>query len=77
MQFVDLKRREFITLLSGTAMVWPLAAWAQQRIPLIGVLGGTSPKAFAGRMRAFRQGLKDTGHVEGGNIRNRISLRRG
>ena len=68
MQFAQLKRREFITLLGGAAVAWPLAARAQQRIPVIGVLGGTSPEAFADRLRAFRQGLKDTGHVKGRNI---------
>jgi putative ABC transport system substrate-binding protein len=64
---LPLRRREFITLLGGAA-AWPLAARAQQRIPVIGVLGGTSPEAFADRLRAFRQGLKDTGHVKGRNI---------
>jgi putative ABC transport system substrate-binding protein len=68
MQFDQLKRRDFITLLSGTA-AWPLVARAQRpAMPVVGFLDSRPPDGMTERVRAFRQGLKDTGIVEGENV---------
>jgi putative tryptophan/tyrosine transport system substrate-binding protein len=63
------RRRDFIKAIAGSAATWPLAARAQQKpTAVIGYLGAESPPAFASRLRAFRQGLADTGYAEGRNV---------
>jgi putative tryptophan/tyrosine transport system substrate-binding protein len=64
-----MRRRDFIKGAAGSAITWPLAARAQQpTMPAIGLLDPRSPDTLADRLRGFRQGLKETGFVEGENI---------
>ena len=64
-----IKRREFITLLAGAAAAWPLAARAQQpAVPVVGILASVSPAPYAGFIAAIKEGLQQTGYIEGRNV---------
>jgi ABC-type uncharacterized transport system substrate-binding protein len=69
MQFDPLQRREFITLLGGAVVVWPLAARAQKpKVPRIGYLGYSSPRLEHHLVEALQQGLRKIGYVDGQNV---------
>ena len=64
-----MRRREFIAFIGGAAVSWPLIARAQQlAIPVIGFLDPRSLEGVTNRLRGFRQGLKETGYIEGENV---------
>ena len=63
-----MRRRELIALVGGAAVVWPVGVHAQQPMPVIGYLSAGSPESDDFRLTAFRQGLNETGYVEGQNV---------
>jgi putative tryptophan/tyrosine transport system substrate-binding protein len=64
-----MNRRKFISFLGGAAAAWPLAARAQQpAMPVVGYLNSATPEGFSDYLRAVRQGLKESGYVEGENL---------
>jgi putative tryptophan/tyrosine transport system substrate-binding protein len=63
-----MRRRDFISLVGGSAVAWPLAAHPQQAPPAVGFLHPSSPEAFPDNIKGFRRGLGDTGFVEGQNV---------
>jgi putative tryptophan/tyrosine transport system substrate-binding protein len=63
-----MRRRDFVTLISGAAALWPLSGRAQQAIPLIGFVSSRSPDESAIVIEAFRLGLREAGFIEGQNL---------
>jgi putative tryptophan/tyrosine transport system substrate-binding protein len=70
-----MRRREFVSLLSGAAAAWPLSARAQKpAVPVIGYLSSRSPDDTTHLLAGFRQGLAEGGFIERQNVNNRIPL---
>ena len=68
LDYLHMDRRNFITFLGGAVATWPVAARSQQVVPVVGFLNGGSPDLFANPVRAFQQGLADSGYVGGSNV---------
>jgi len=65
----DIRRREFLSLFRSAAVAWPVAARGQQpAMPVVGFLNSASPDLFGHLVRAFHQGLSETGYAEGSNV---------
>jgi len=63
-----MRRRDFLGVLGGVAVAWPIAARAQPAMPVVGFLGPSSPETSVERLRGFHRGLKEAGFVEGENV---------
>jgi putative tryptophan/tyrosine transport system substrate-binding protein len=75
---IDIGRRQFISTIEGAAVAWPLAAQAQQPdMPVIGILSSLSSSYIAGRMVSIRQGLSESGCIEGQNVATAYRLAEG
>src|SRR3954447_22658627 len=64
----EMRRREFVGLVGGAAVSWPLSARAQQAMPVIGFLQSNSLDTMVEMLRGFHQGLKEIGYVDGENV---------
>jgi len=64
-----MRRREFLGVLGGAAVAWPLAAQAQQpALPIVGFVNGASAQSYARELAAFLKGLSEAGYVDGENV---------
>src|SRR5258708_38695885 len=63
-----MRRRQFLSVLSGVTVAWPLAAGGQLHVPVVGLLGAQDAAGWSGYVAAFRQGLADAGFEDGRNV---------